>query len=147
MVKTYEEVANWFAKGEKPKGENSTGTLFFEGNIIYSYGWHFPIAVIVDRKDKFAIFNEDRCSVTTGTQKGIVKRVLLDNGFKLFNKKTQVVKLFANPKFQDTVCHYMHLKIAGLGTALSDEEVKILNSIPEEEMQYITEAIKDLGGY
>ena len=36
-----------FVSRAQSEGRNSTGSIFFDGNIIYSYGRHFPIAKIV----------------------------------------------------------------------------------------------------
>ena len=36
-----------FVSRTQSEGRNSTGSIFFDGNIIYSYGRHFPIAKIV----------------------------------------------------------------------------------------------------
>ena len=40
-------VAVVFAARTQSAGRNSSGSIFFDGNIIYSYGRHFPIAKIV----------------------------------------------------------------------------------------------------
>lgn len=76
-----DEIADAFANGAT-SGHNYSDSMFIEGDTIYSYGHHFPIAV-VDRKNKTAEFNEDKYSVTTGKHKSKVRGALLMNGFKL----------------------------------------------------------------
>lgn len=54
------EVAHRFAAGI---GQRCTGhNMFFEGNTIYSYGHHFPIAI---KWNGWLLFNEERYSVST----------------------------------------------------------------------------------
>ena len=88
--RTYHNVATEFAEGAT-QGKNSTGTLFIDGNTIYSYGWHFPIAVL-DRSKKIAYFNTDSYSHTTSCHQGVVKRELNSHGFKLVQKNTEELK-------------------------------------------------------
>jgi hypothetical protein len=64
------ELARKFSEGAT-KGKGSH--MFIEGNAIYSYGHHFPIAV---RTDYGYIFNNDSYSSTTGKQKGFVRSAL-----------------------------------------------------------------------
>lgn len=67
MAYSNSEVAHRFATGI---GERCTGShMFFEDNIIYSYGYHFPMAIKWNGK---VLFNDDRYSVTTSTHQGYV---------------------------------------------------------------------------
>ena len=52
-------------------GKNSTRSLFIEGDTIYSYGYHFPLA----RRNADGTFwvNPDKYSVTTSKQQGMVR--------------------------------------------------------------------------
>jgi len=54
--------------GESGQGSN----LFFEGDVIYSYGYHFPIARKVDGSDMRILFTTRGYSPTTGKQMGQV---------------------------------------------------------------------------
>ena len=48
----------------------TTANLFFEGNVIYSYGHHFPIAKIYERNGhKAVLFTTEDYSVTTQAHK------------------------------------------------------------------------------
>ena len=62
-----------FAKQTQEKGKGSH--LFFEDNIIYSYGYHFPIACIM-KKENIALFNSASYSVSTSKHKSYVLRAL-----------------------------------------------------------------------
>ncbi len=61
------EVAHRFATGigERCKGSN----MFFEGNIIYSYGHHFPMAI---KWNGYLLYNDERYSVSTAKHQGYV---------------------------------------------------------------------------
>lgn len=61
------EVAHRFATGI---GERCTGSnMFFEGNVIYSYGHHFPMAV---KWNGYLLYNDSRYSVSTAKHQGYV---------------------------------------------------------------------------
>lgn len=61
------EVAHRFATGI---GERCTGShMFFEGNVIYSYGYHFPMAI---KWNGYVLYNDDSYSVSTSKHQGYV---------------------------------------------------------------------------
>ena len=61
------EVAHRFATGI---GERCTGShMFFEGNIIYSYGYHFPMAI---KWNGYVLYNDERYSISTCKHQGYV---------------------------------------------------------------------------
>ena len=61
------EVAHRFATGI---GERCTGShMFFEGNVIYSYGYHFPMAI---RWRGYLLYSDERYSVSTCKHQGYV---------------------------------------------------------------------------
>lgn len=61
------EVAHRFATGI---GERCTGShMFFEGNVIYSYGHHFPMAI---KWNGYVLYNDDSYSVSTSKHQGYV---------------------------------------------------------------------------
>jgi len=86
------DLARMFAQGAT-KGEGSH--FFIDGNAIYSYGHHFPIAVIKDRGSKVAYFNKEGYSKTTSIHKGFVKRALEEEGFTLELKSTEELQEMA----------------------------------------------------
>ena len=67
-------VAHVFASRTQQEGRTSNKNIFFEGNTIYSYGSHFPIATFIkDKKGKeIVLFNDETCSQTTGSHQRAV---------------------------------------------------------------------------
>ena len=60
MAYSNSEVAHRFATGI---GERCTGSnMFFEGNVIFSYGYHFPIAI---KWNGYVLYNESTYSSST----------------------------------------------------------------------------------
>lgn len=67
MAYSNSEVAHRFATG---RGARCTGShMFFEDNIIYSYGYHFPIAIKWNGK---VLFNDQRYSNSTSKHQNYV---------------------------------------------------------------------------
>lgn len=62
-----EQTAHVWANQSQDYGRNSTGSLFFKENIIYSYGEHYPIAKIVENSH-IVVFNDAQSSATTQTR-------------------------------------------------------------------------------
>lgn len=77
---TNEATADLFAQGKAPIGANANGTLWFANGVIYSYGVHFPIAVVADDMPNAVYFTKDTYSVTTARQKNLVFRALKRHG-------------------------------------------------------------------
>lgn len=57
-------IETWVRVGGE--GESNGGTIFFKQGVIYSYGYHFPMAVVLPN-GKFLV-NGDRYSNTTSTK-------------------------------------------------------------------------------
>jgi hypothetical protein len=80
------DVAQAFANGSiEAFGSN----MFIDGNAIYSYGRHFPMAL---RLTDYFVFNDDKYSVTTGKHKGYVFRAIENRGKVIF-ADTKSIKL------------------------------------------------------
>jgi len=79
------EVARAFREGNS---EEKTQHLFIEGNVIYSYGYHFPIAIKLNNRT--ILFNSDGYSNTTAHHKGLVKRSFSD--WDIIEKNTRELK-------------------------------------------------------
>jgi len=77
-VYTNHEIPHLWAHQSQEKARNSTGTLFFEGAVIFSYGAHFPIArhVINLRGEKAVLFTTAQYSVTTSAHCAAVARAV-----------------------------------------------------------------------
>lgn len=67
------QLAQNFAQGDT---SGKTGHMFIDGNIIYSYGYHFPIASLIGAR--YALFNSDGYSNTTARHKSHVYSALLE---------------------------------------------------------------------
>lgn len=64
-IGTNEDVIRAYLTGSGDEGKSHSGNLYFEGEILYSYGRHFPLAV--DLGD-FYVLNGDRASRTTSSK-------------------------------------------------------------------------------
>lgn len=76
---TNEQVAEKFA-ARNFVGCNSNGTLIAAGDVIYSYGEHWPIA-FADRSGAMAYINGDKYGTTTSKQTSRVAAELSHAGF------------------------------------------------------------------
>lgn len=61
LTKAFNEQRQHFAKAN---------SIYFEGNVLYSYGKHYPLAII---QDSYVLINDTGYSVTTGKHIGIAK--------------------------------------------------------------------------
>jgi hypothetical protein len=67
------EVIKAFVDGELAPCRNSQGSLFFQDDVLYSYGHHFPLAFRKVRGTSKIVVNGDKFSVTTsGHQKAVL---------------------------------------------------------------------------
>jgi hypothetical protein len=74
---TNKQIVKAFVSGET-KGKNSLKSMFIEGDTLYSYGYHFPLA---KRKEGGFWVNPDKYSVTTSKQQDIIAKALATAGF------------------------------------------------------------------
>ena len=89
-----EQVAEAFKQGRTAK----TKHFFIKKNVIYSYGYHFPI-VIKFINQNILLFNKDGYSVTTARHKNLVKREFV--GFTIIELKTEQLKDIINKGITD----------------------------------------------
>lgn len=67
VVKTYFDCVQLYGRNEKE-------TIFFEGDTLYSYGYHFPLAVhVYDKNRYFYVLNGDYYSTTTSHHQSMVR--------------------------------------------------------------------------
>ena len=71
VLRNFSEVAHVWANRQQPYGES--GSIYFDGKIIYSYGTHFPIAA--HYKD-IVLFTLADYSVSTAKHKSIVRSAI-----------------------------------------------------------------------
>jgi hypothetical protein len=72
------EIPHLWAHQSQDEARNSTGSLYFNGPIIYSYGSHFPIArhVSNERGERAVLFTTSHHSVTTSGHCSAVARAI-----------------------------------------------------------------------
>ncbi len=70
-------VAHVWAQQNQDNGRNSNHSFYFESDIIYSYGSHFPIARFVDVNT--VLFTTETYSVTTSGHISLVRQALDSN--------------------------------------------------------------------
>lgn len=69
---TNEECVDAYVNMRSYDGRTPTENMYFDGNVIYSYGSHFPMAVRL--QNGFYILNGDKYSTTTGKHQSILWR-------------------------------------------------------------------------
>jgi len=101
MKYSNEMAIHIWANQSETQGENKNGSIFFERNTIYSYGYHFAMAKIFD---SITLVNSSSYSATTGKQLAKVRQSINGNfiavpnvniaekGDYRYNKK-EVIKL------------------------------------------------------
>ncbi len=76
MSVSHQEVAQAFVAGKKATGSR----MFTNGEVIYSYGNHFPIAMRLWGGSY--LFNDDRRSPSTSTHQSYVRQVIGDDIYR-----------------------------------------------------------------
>jgi hypothetical protein len=77
------ELTHIWANQQQAQGKGSS--MFFENESIYSYGYHFKIAQIVEHNNKKAVlFNNKSYSNTTNKHQSLVKRAI-PSQYPVFN--------------------------------------------------------------
>ena len=84
------KIAAQFAQQVIPQGK--AGNLWYEGRVIYSYGRHFPIALILNSATKRAAINSDKYSSSTSRQVSTVRMALINAGYTLESSDTETLK-------------------------------------------------------
>jgi hypothetical protein len=75
-----EEIPHLWAHKTQESARNSQGNLFFEGDTIYSYGRHFPIARhVTNGKESAILLTVREFSVTTSGHKHAVRLAIPKN--------------------------------------------------------------------
>jgi len=80
---TNSDLAHIYANQSQQSGRNSSGSFYFDGKTIYSYGRHFPIAKIITNDKGFErmLFTYRTYSNTTAKQISILR-----NATRQYNK-------------------------------------------------------------
>ena len=72
VLKNHSEVSHYWANKIQPQGKACN--MFFENGIIYSYGYHFPIAKHV--KNNLILFTSKSYSISTSKHLGITRSAI-----------------------------------------------------------------------
>lgn len=72
------QLAHIWAQQTQANGRNASGSFYFDGPTIYSYGSHFPIATFTTAPNgaRFVFCTADRYSATTAKHIGYVRSAL-----------------------------------------------------------------------
>ena len=87
MTLKNQDVADAFNYGNS---SIASKTLFIEGNVVYSYGHHFPIAIKLE--DGKFLFNSDGYSHTTAVHKGRVMSAIGSQNIIAFGTTKQLIR-------------------------------------------------------
>lgn len=78
---TNKELFKAFAQG-KERGKNASGSVFIDGNRLYSYGYHFIVAIL-DKGAKIATVTNRKYSVTTSKHTRQAFLALVEAGYSI----------------------------------------------------------------
>lgn len=115
MANTHNEVAHHWAHqtGRGQRGFN----MYYEGKTIYSYGPHFPLAVLFDAPngERVVLLNDDSySSVSTSKHQSIVWRAIGYDGSGIGREAVCVPGLRAGSGYGHTYYHQALARIPGL---------------------------------
>ena len=85
------EVCESFACQCQPRGRASS--MHYEGPVAYSYGEHFPLAIITGPKQ--VTVNNDHYSATTSRHQSMMRAALREQGFTITEADTATMKALA----------------------------------------------------
>jgi len=77
VFSSHNEVAHIWASQSQAEGQASR--IFFEGETIYSYGRHFPVARFAPEYGNIVLFTSRGYSSSTGKHKGIIRGAIPDS--------------------------------------------------------------------
>lgn len=88
------QVCHVWAQQTQREGYGSKKNIFFEGRTIYSYGYHFPMAIFLDAAT--VLLNTDSYSVSTSRHQSYVRNAI-SHKVRL-GASTAILKAFASYK-------------------------------------------------
>lgn len=74
-------------------GHNSTHSLYWRDRILYSYGSHYPLAILIN--DNIAVINGSGYSVTTGKHTSWARWELDKAGYTVYEAPTKAMQSLA----------------------------------------------------
>ncbi len=117
------EVAHVWAQRSQDEGRSSN--CFFEGDTIYSYGRHFPIARFIERNNEVAVlFTTRTYSVTTAKHLGFVRDALRGLDYPVFDVPAPT----DSPREEEILSYYQRninrcVQLAGKARKLGDHHL------------------------
>ena len=107
-------------------GQSHNGNLYFHDRVLYSYGSHYPVAIIIDRENRVALFNADSSSVTTEAKhKNAARRALSHFTLHCIPSLDFVVSRMRNGKLNATAGD-----LARYVTARADDMARLAEKAP-----------------
>ena len=82
--------------------------LFVEGNVLYSYGLHFPLGI---RTEKVMFINKDKYSQTTATHQRGLELLAERSGFQIYKLSTEDMRKVRDDK--KALKLYTNMALAG----------------------------------
>lgn len=88
MGRVYNFIGKDWVRGRVPRGgsypEGKCGNIFYRGNVIYSYGRHYPIAKYFDcelngKRERVVLFNENGYSTSTKSHRSAIRNSIPSN--------------------------------------------------------------------
>jgi hypothetical protein len=129
MTKRNSEIAGKFAKGAI-MGYNKH--MYIEGNTIFSYGHHFPIA---KKWGKVYLMNSDGYSATTKRHKMLVFRDLSTNGETIiFLPNCDIQNAYRQREMNEKTIEKFKVKLSRVKTRQSYYESGIRNMIHQNKL-------------
>ncbi len=124
------QIAHVWAQQTQSEGTAKGGNVFFKGATIYSYGYHFPMAVIVNIYDRrFTIINSDTYSSTTSTHQAYVRQAV--SGDVVYANTEQLKTII---RYNDAIATGYH---AGIKTSLNH----LKDSIATNALEFINKSL------
>ena len=143
--KDNDEVAERFSRG---LDIGQTKHLFIDKDVIYSYGYHFPIAkkYIINNKVVY-LFNSNGYSSTTSKHKSYVKSAL--NGYDILEVNTEFIKALEYD-FKDNDYHLnsfkdlVHKEFNNKNDEIKETELKLSRCRTDNKKELYQERINIL---
>jgi len=88
-------------------GRSNNGQFYFVGPTIYSYGNHFPVAMIREYKNKpFVFYNGDSYSISTSRHQSLIRQAI-PNDWIIFSCDTVEIKAIVDSYPQKTTHNWI----------------------------------------
>lgn len=93
-VFTNSECIHVYAQRTQEQGRTNNGNVWFNGDVIYSYGHHFPMACFID--NNAILVNDDSYSISTSQHQSELRMAV--SHYNTFYVPTQILKDFLYTK-------------------------------------------------